>query len=226
MRINEDYLDRVSADDLDDIIADDEAVEERPLPNPRDFTTKIQVELDMAKTSELKRYYRLMQRLFDNYRYVTDCSQVRFYGSDHEDDSENNDVTDYYLRLFADDKSNDRLNKTTLNVAFNHPDIPLSGALRLLKSLRNIFTDQKVDVYIVLTDTVDNQWYSYHTLDEGTIDAVYDAVYKKPEKTPQVWAYSRNWTRLLVIARYFQIKDAVSQAEALLKRDDISIYEV
>lgn len=60
MRINEDYLDNVSADDLDDMIADDEAVEERLLPNPRDFTTKIQVELDMAKTSELKRYYRLM----------------------------------------------------------------------------------------------------------------------------------------------------------------------
>lgn len=164
--------------------------------------------------------------MFDNYRYVTDCSQVRFYGSDHEDDSEDNDVTDYYLRLFADNKSNGRLNKTTLNVAFNHPDIPLSGALRLLKSLRNIFTDQKVDVFIVLTDTVDNQWYSYHTLTKGTIDAVYDAVYKKPEKTPQVWAYSRHWEQLLLIVRYFQIKDAVSQAEALLKRDDISIYEV
>ena len=109
--------------------------------------------------------------MFDNYRYVTDCSQVRFYGSDHEDDSENNDVTDYYLRLFADGKSNGRLNKTTLNVAFNHPDIPLSGALRLLKSLRNIFTDQGVDVFIVLTDTVDNQWYSYHTQDEGTIES-------------------------------------------------------
>ena len=59
MRINEDYLDKVSADELDDEIIADEGLSQRPLPNPRDFSTKIQVELDMVKTYELKRYYQL-----------------------------------------------------------------------------------------------------------------------------------------------------------------------
>lgn len=225
MRINEDYLDKVSADELDDEIIADEGLSQRPLPNPRDFSTKIQVELDMVKTYELKRYYQLFQRLFENYRYVTECSQVRLYGSDSEDDSENNDVTDYYLKLFSDERFSNKLNKTTLNIAFNHPGIPLSGALKLVKSVRNIFNSQEVDVFIILVDTVNNQWYSYHTMEEGTIDAVYEAVYKKPEATPQNWAYERNWQRLLTIARYFQITDAVEQAEMLLSRSDIDVYE-
>ena len=184
MRINEDYLDKVSADELDDEIIADEGLSQRPMPNPRDFSTKIQVELDMVKTYELKRYYQLFQRLFENYRYITEYSQVRLYGSDSEDDSENNDVTDYYLKLFSDEQFSDKLNKTTLNIAFNHPGIPLSGALKLVKSVRNIFNSQEVEVFINLVDTVNNQWYSYHTMEEGTIDAVYEAVYKKPEATP------------------------------------------